>query len=115
MRANGVQNPDYQGAYAFDNTDTTSRMRLAQATYALKNPGKSLMQDLRTQTHTQQKLVVEAGHYFSVLVPFAARFAYETWIVPHRHVSSLAQMNTAEVEELAAEQLRSIDPDRWQP
>ena len=36
-----------------------------------------------------------------MIVPFAARFAYETWIVPHRHVNSLAQMHANELSELA--------------
>jgi len=89
-------------------TDTASRMRDAQAAYALENPDKSLMQDLRTQTHTQQNLIIEAGRHFSVLVPFAARFAYESWIVPHRHVSSLAQMSNAEIEELASLYQRQV-------
>ena len=35
------------------------------------------------------------------IVPFAARFAFESWIVPTRHVGSLAEMTKAELTELA--------------
>ena len=45
--------------------------------------------------------MVEENTYFSVIVPFAARFAYETWILPHRHVASLSDMNDEELQELA--------------
>jgi UDPglucose--hexose-1-phosphate uridylyltransferase len=82
-------------------TDTATRMRDAQAIYALQNNGESLLQDMRTSAHTQEHLVIDAGHHFTVLVPFAARFAYETWIVPNRHLASLAQMHNAEIVELS--------------
>ena len=81
--------------------DTATRMRQAQSNYAQKFGGKSMLQTMLQQTHTQKELLVEAGEFFSVIVPFAARFAYETWIVPHRHVNSLAQMHANELSELA--------------
>ena len=98
----GVSNLHPHGQiYATDFvTDTANRMRQAQVQHAKNNQGASLLLDLLQDTHTQQKLVVEAGSLFSVIVPFAARFAYETWIVPHRQVSSLAEMTDAETIEL---------------
>lgn len=83
-------------------TDTATRLRNSQAHYAQQNPGNSLLLDLLRNPHTQDKLIVEAGQHFSVLVPFAARFAFETWIVPHRLVASVADMQSAELAELAA-------------
>lgn len=82
-------------------TDTATRMRKAQHDYAISQDGHSLLQDMLLLTHTQEHLVVEAGEHFSVIVPFAARFAYETWIVPHRHVGSMAQMSDMEIADLA--------------
>lgn len=82
-------------------TDTATRMRNAQSEYAKRQHGKSLIQDLLLRSHTQDHLLVEVGEYFSVIVPFAARFAYETWIVPHRHVGSLASMSDVEIADLA--------------
>lgn len=82
-------------------TDTATRMRNAQHDYAKNHDGKSLLQDMLQLTHTQKDLLIEAGDHFSVIVPFAARFAYETWIVPHRHVSSMAHMSDVEMSDLA--------------
>ena len=82
-------------------TDTATRMRNAQARYAEKHDGQSLLQNLRLLPHTQEHLLIEVGKHFSVLMPFAARFAYETWIVPHRHVGTLTDMSDAELSDLA--------------
>lgn len=82
-------------------TDTASRMRQAQACYAQANDGASLLQAFLAGKHVQDELLVESSSYFSVVVPFAARFAYETWIVPHRHVNSLADMTDSEIDDLA--------------
>jgi len=89
-------------------TDTASRMRVAQANYAQLNPGSSLLQSLRQDAHTQARLIVEAGEHFSVMVPFAARFAYETWIVPHRQVGALSDMSDIEIMELATLYQRQV-------
>jgi len=98
----GVSNLHPHGQiYATDFvTDTAYRMRQAQVQYTIDNQGDCLMLSLLQDTHTQAQLIVEKGSFFSVVVPFAARFAYETWIVPHRQVSSLAQMGDAELHEL---------------
>ncbi len=89
-------------------TDTACRMREAQSTYAEQHDGQSLLLDLLSSAHSQEHLLVEKGQYFSILVPFAARFAYETWIVPHRHIGSLAQMDEAEINELASMYQRQV-------
>lgn len=81
-------------------TDTAERMRHSQSTWAREYQGESLLQALRSHEHTQAKLVVEGDEYFSVIIPFAARFAYESWIVPNRHVSSLGEMSDAELVSL---------------
>lgn len=83
-------------------TDTASRMRNAQTLYAQRNRGASLLQSMLESAHTKNHLLVEEGDYFSLIVPFAARFAYESWIVPKRHVGSLADMDDAEITELAS-------------
>lgn len=82
-------------------SDTASRMRAAQVEYAAANNGNSLLQCLLAEEHTQRHLIIEQAESFSVIVPFAARFAFETWIVPHRHVSSLNDMSDQELDELA--------------
>lgn len=82
-------------------TDTASRMRDNQASWAHDNHGASLLQDLRNAENTKASLIIEADEYMSVMTPFAARFAYETWIVPNRHVASLKDMTDAELASLA--------------
>ena len=89
-------------------TDTAMRMRRAQTSYTQSNNGKSLLQDMLALQHTQDKLLVESSEHFSVIVPFAARFAYETWIVPHRKVGSLSGMSDAEIADLAAIYQRQV-------
>ena len=108
----GVSNLHPHGQiYATDFvTDTATRMRDAQAGYARERDGASLLQDmLRGETvqgtrgpdGAADSLVVERGTHFSLIVPWAARFAYETWIVPHRHVASVGEMDEDELAELA--------------
>jgi len=82
-------------------TDTALRMRDAQAQYAKEHNGQCLLQDMLALNHVQDALLVEKNQYWSVIVPYAARFAYETWIVPHRHLPSLADASAAEMQELA--------------
>lgn len=82
-------------------TDTAIRMRDSQARYAKEHSGASLLQDMLHSSPVQDHLVVERGTYWSVIVPFAARFAFETWIIPNRHLSSLAEVCDQELSELA--------------
>jgi len=82
-------------------TDTAIRLRNSQAQYAKKHNGQSLLQDLLTAEHVQSQLIVEQNQYWSVIVPYAARFSYETWIIPNRKIHSLADTTNAEMAELA--------------
>jgi len=82
-------------------TDTATRMRDAQATYASENHGQCLLQDMLAMPLVQQDLMVEKNKYWSIIVPYAARFSYETWIVPHRKINSLADTSEPELQELA--------------
>jgi len=82
-------------------TDTAVRMRDAQANYAKNNNDQCLLQDMLASDLVQQDLMVEKNKFWSVIVPFAARFSYETWIVPNRKLNSLAEATDAEMRELA--------------
>lgn len=82
-------------------TDTASRMRQAQSEFAREHDGASLLQSLLQDPHTQNELLIERNAGFSLIVPFAARFAYESWIVPNRPVGSLAEMSEQELDDLA--------------
>jgi len=82
-------------------TDTAVRLRNSQAQYAKRHNGQCLLQDLLSSEHVHANLLIEQNQYWSVIVPYAARFSYETWIVPNRKLCSLADTNDAEIAELA--------------
>lgn len=106
----GVSNLHPHGQiYATDFvTDTATRLRAAQARYADAHGGASLLQDLLAAEPVRSALVVERGAHFSTIVPWAARFAYETWIVPHRRVAHVGDMTDDELDELAALYQRQV-------
>lgn len=76
-------------------TKLVDKMRSAQARRV------GLLQAMLSHPQVQESLVVERNEFWSVIVPFAPRFAYETWIVPHRHVSALDALDDAELAGLA--------------
>jgi len=82
-------------------TDTADRLRRAQADWAARHDGESLLPALLAHAHTTEALIVEQDEHFAVIVPFAARFAYETWIVPHRHIGSTGAMDDEQIASLA--------------
>ena len=93
-------------------TDTATRMRRAQAAYARDNRGASLLPDLLRTDHVRKRLIVDSNAHFDVVVPFAARFPYETWIVPRRPIPSLVDATEAELDALGPlyrEQVRRYD------
>jgi len=99
----GVSNLHPHGQiYATDFvTELATRLRQSQAKFATDNPDNYLIGALLNHAHDSKQLIVESNRYWSVIVPFCARFAYETWIVPHRHVQSIGDLSSPELEELA--------------
>ncbi|MEM7256687.1 MAG: galactose-1-phosphate uridylyltransferase, partial [Pseudomonadota bacterium] len=81
-------------------TETAERMRRSQHAYHNRHQ-RSLLQDLIARDEYNADLRVEKSHYFVTVVPFAARFAYETWIIPTRHVGSVGDMSVEELDDLA--------------
>jgi UDPglucose--hexose-1-phosphate uridylyltransferase len=81
-------------------TETAQRMRDSQHRYRQKH-GQPLLQSLIVRPEYESDLIVERTESFVTIVPFAARFAFETWIVPTRHVPSLKQLTDTELTDLA--------------
>jgi len=128
----GVSNLHPHGqVYATDFvTDSAVRMRDTQARYAREHDGASLLQHLLAKAVGERtdpgeaesgrvdrpsdggrsagSLLVERGEHCSVIVPWAARFAYESWIVPHRPVASVGDMGDAELADLLAVYQRQV-------
>ncbi len=61
--------------------------------------GRCLFCDMVQQEISDKERLVEAGDRFVAFVPYAARFPYETWILPRRHASHFEEL---EDEDLAA-------------
>ena len=55
---------------------------------------------LESELSDGSRTVME-GESFAVVVPYASRFPYETWIVPKRHASEFQTISAPEAEELA--------------
>jgi UDPglucose--hexose-1-phosphate uridylyltransferase len=65
----------------------------------------------------ESRLVLETDHFVAIS-PYAARFPFETWIVPKLHNSHAETMSHAEIEDLARvlrSMLRRIDTTLEQP
>ncbi len=86
-------------AYPFV-TDHGRRMRGSQTKYAAENNNQSLLGDLLVHPDCAANLVEQSSHC-SVIVPFSARFSYETWIIPHRKVAMISDLTDEELTDLA--------------
>jgi UDPglucose--hexose-1-phosphate uridylyltransferase len=93
-------------------TDNGERLRRSQQRYSQQNEGRSLLQDLIARKEYQRELLVEQHRHCRTIVPYAARFPYETWIVPERHVSTIAELSDEERDDMvlaSAKQSRLYD------
>lgn len=106
----GVSNLHPHGQiYATDFvSDSSRRMRDAQARYANERTGLSLVGEMLRVASQSGELMVERSDYFSVMVPRCARFSFETWIVPHRHVTSIAELDDDELSDFALTYQRQV-------
>jgi UDPglucose--hexose-1-phosphate uridylyltransferase len=77
--------------------------RAAQAArdYASAHGGRCLRCAMLDSERAAGIRIVEQGEYFTVHVPFAARWPYEVSLVPHRHVPGIDALSSAERDELA--------------
>lgn len=89
-------------------TDNAKRMREAQATYARKHDAPLLQQLLQRPEYsadhgrqTEDSLLIEEGDWFKTIVPYFARFSYETWIVPKQHTNFIDALNDDQLSEMA--------------
>jgi UDPglucose--hexose-1-phosphate uridylyltransferase len=63
--------------------------------YQRSNP-KGLLEDLVSQELGKGSRIVCKNEYFVAFVPFFARFVYETYIVPRRHVARITDLTEEE-------------------
>ena len=92
-------------------TDTARRMRKAQAAYAHKHESPLLQQLLQRPEYSENaddSLLIEEGVWFKTIVPYFARFSYETWIVPKQHTNFIDAFDDSQLSELAALYQRQV-------
>jgi UDPglucose--hexose-1-phosphate uridylyltransferase len=87
-------------------TPRTKNLLASAASY-----GPGLMGDILAFEAKSERVLI-SGEYFTVFVPFAARWPIEVHMLPHRHVPDLAATSDAERAEIAVlyrRVLRAID------
>jgi len=63
--------------------------------------GKCLMCDVVYHEKKEDKRVIEKNNHFTAFSPYASRQAFEIWIVPERHVSSVVDLTEDEFYSLS--------------
>lgn len=77
-----------------------ARMLDTQRSFWQKNR-RTLVGDLLEKEIAAQKRVIHQGSHTLAFIPVCARYPYEVWIAPLRPVSSLSEMNEAEIADFA--------------
>ena len=75
-------------------------MLSAQRKYWEAHKRALLIDQLERERADGRRMIYE-GEFASAFIPECARYAYETWIVPHRAVPSLCELNPEELMDLA--------------
>lgn len=55
---------------------------------------------LEQEKQDELRVVYETNHFMAIC-PYASRFAYESWIIPKRHIEHFGDISDAEIDELA--------------
>lgn len=64
--------------------------------------GHCLLCDIIKQEKELSPRLILNSEHFIIICPFAARFSYESWLIPKRHTEHFGDINAAEIEEMAA-------------
>ncbi len=98
----GVSNPHPHGQIYATNfvPRIVERQRQSFADY-YKKYNSHLLIDLIEEEKVHGKRIVYENEHFVAFIPFFARFVYETYIVPKRHMARISDLNDAEVKSLA--------------
>ncbi len=95
--------------YAYPYIPPTMEIELAAERAHFEKTGRPLMQDVLAQEGIRvdefeyehhDSHIVWQNDTFIAFVPFFARYPYEVWVTPKRHIPSLKQMTDRELDEL---------------
>lgn len=101
-KAIGVSNPHPHGQIYATNfvPRIVNTQRESFVTYYKKN-GSHLLLDLLEIELKHKDRIIYSNHHFVAFIPFFARFVYETYIVPRRHVAKISDLTIEESKSLA--------------
>lgn len=101
-KAIGVSNPHPHGQiYATGYVPDILEREVESTRLYRKKNGSCLFCDMVKYEISKNRIVHENDH-FVAFIPFAARFVYETYIVPRRHVARITDFTQEELKSLAA-------------
>jgi UDPglucose--hexose-1-phosphate uridylyltransferase len=98
----GVSNPHPHGQIYATNfvPAIVDKQRQSFAEYYKKN-GTHLLEDLIENEISNKNRIVYENDHFVAFIPFFARFVYEVYIVPRRHVARVSEISALESKSLA--------------
>ena len=98
----GVSNPHPHGqVYATGFVgDTFTRLRQSQAEWGSEK-NSNLILDLIARDEYKESLIITENENFVAIVPYFARFAYESWIIPKQAIQHIGQLNDSALDSLA--------------
>lgn len=88
--------------YAFPFIPPKAAAELAAEKRYRSRHGRCMMCDIDRKERKFRKRLVAANRHFSAWIPYFARYPYELYVVPRRHLGSLPEMKPPERKALAA-------------
>lgn len=98
----GVSNPHPHGQiYATGYVPRIVDIQKKSFADYFKANDRHLLLDLVKEEQKYGKRIVEENEHFIVFVPYFARFVFETYIVPKRHVTQITDLDQEEIDSLS--------------
>lgn len=102
-KAIGVSNPHPHGQiYATGYVPKIVEREVESVALYKKEKGHCLFCDLVEYEQNKKIRIVANNDHFVAFIPFFARYVYETYIVPKRHVARITELTNDEVKALAS-------------
>lgn len=102
-KAIGVSNPHPHGQiYATGYVPKILEREVESASLYKKEKGHCLFCDLLQYELDSKIRIVAENDHFVAFIPFFARYVYETYIVPKRHIARITELNPDEIKSLAS-------------
>jgi UDPglucose--hexose-1-phosphate uridylyltransferase len=98
----GVSNPHPHGQiYATGFVPKYVEMQRKSFAEYYKKHGSHLLEDILGKELSYQQRIIEVNDHFVAFVPYFARFVFETYIVPKKHVAFIDQLDNEKLDALA--------------